>query len=1198
MKQSKHFRVAYPLHLRSIFCSKCSPDQLLLSRTTRSVFKMRSLIFLACVLMLVRLVASENEGKSISHQWKPSPQSFYDALFYLLEFVRSVACFFGNLVRALYFLLHAIVIASCELISSIFSYVKHAIKLLEFLLVSAWNTSPQLLELLYSIMGSIFLGIEYLGKSIITFSTSVCNQLIPISKLLFDGIQTLLSAFGQNTLTLLNAIFWAISETFSTLITCSTSVITQLIPISKSLLYNIQVLLHVFGQNILTMLNAVFWAISETFSTLIKWSSSVCNQMIPFSKWLLCGIQAFLCAIGQNTLTMLNAILWTISETFSTLITCSTSICNQLIPFSKWLLCGIQALLSAIGQNTLNMLNAILWAISETFSTFIACSTSVYNQLIPFSKWLLCGIQALLCAIGQNTLNMLNAILWAISETFSTLITCSTSVYNQLLPISKSMLYNIQVLLHVFGQNILTMLNAVFWAISETFSTLIKWSSSVYNQLIPFSKWLLYSIQALLCAIGQNTLTALNAIFWAISETFSTLITCSTSICNQLIPFSKWLLCGIQALLSAIGQNTLNMLNAILWAISETFSTFIACSTSVYNQLIPFSKWLLCGIQALLCAIGQNTLNMLNAILWAISETFSTLITCSTSVYNQLLPISKSMLYNIQVLLHVFGQNILTMLNAVFWAISETFSTLIKWSSSVYNQLIPFSKWLLYSIQALLCAIGQNTLTALNAIFWTISETFSTLITCSTSICNQLIPFSKWLLYSIQALLSAIGQNTLNMLNAILWAISETFSTLITCSTSVYNQLIPFSKWLLCGIQALLCAIGQNTLTMLNAIFWAISEMFGRLITCSTSVYNQLIPFSKWLLYSIQALLCAIGQNTLTALNAIFWAINETSGTLITCSTSVYNQLIPFSKWLLYGIQALLCAIGQNTLTMLNAIFWAISEICATLITCSTSIYNQLIPFSKWLLHGIQALLCAIGQSTLTVLNTIFRAIGETFSTLIMCSSSVCNQLTLFSKWLLYSMQALLFVFGENMLNVLNTIFWATSVITELGRRYIKCIETLPNVASLALHYSLNIGRWTVMVLALVGSFLIHCCVGVNVFSMTFKLLKTLLQGVLAFFASFQITSFPRQEKTTDEHKEPGHLPKDDRYLALMEQLEREREHNLCIICLTEMKNIVLMPCRHMCMCKNCCTQLMKVYGKTSCPLCCQSIASTLEIYT
>ena len=675
---------------------------------------MRSLIFLACVLTLVRLVASENEGKSISHQWKPSPQSFYDALFYLLEFVRTVACLFGNLVSALYFLLHAIVIASCELISSIFSYVKHAIKLLEFIVVSAWSTGPQLLELLYSIMGSIFLGIEYVGKSINTFSTSVCNHLIPISKFLFYSIQTLLSAFGQNTLTLLNAIFWAISETFSTLIACSTAVCNQLIPISKSLLYNIQALLRVFGQNILTMLNAVFWAISETFSTLITWTSSVCNQ------------------------------------------------------------------------------------------------------LIPFSKWLLCGIQALLCAIGQNTWNMLNAIFWAISETFSTLITCSTSVINQLIPISKSLWYNIQVLLRVFGQNILTMLNAVFWAISETFSTLITWTSSVCN------------------------------------------------------------------------------------------------------QLIPFSKWLLCGIQALLCAIGQNTWNMLNAIFWAISETFSTLITCSTSVINQLIPISKSLWYNIQVLLRVFGQNILTMLNAVFWAISETFSTLI------------------------------------------------------------------------------------------------------------------------------------------------------------------------------------------------------------------------------------------------------------------------------------------------------------------MCSSSVCNQLTFFSKWLLCGIQAFLFAFGEKILNVLNAIFWATRVIfstliTELGRHYIKCIETLPNVASLALHYSLNVGRWTVVVLALVGFFLINCWVGVNVFSMTFELLKSSLHGVLAFFASFQVTSFPRQEKTTDEHEKPGHEPKDGRYLDLMEQLEREREQlerereqlerdreqlerdrdeNLCVVCQTERKNIVLMPCRHMCMCKNCCEQLMEVYGKTSCPLCCQSIASTLEIYT
>ena len=1104
--------------------------------------------------MLVCLVSSEYEGKCISQQCEPSSQTyFYNAFLYLLEFVRSVAWVFENLVRALYFLLNSIVIASCELISSVFSYVKHAIKLLEFLVVSAWNSRPLLLELLYPIIGSLFRGFESLGKSIIPFSTSVCSHLVLFLRWLLCSTQAWLCVIGQNTLIMLNAILWAMKETFSSLITCSSLVCSQLIPISKCLLYGIQVLLCSMGKNTMNMLNAIFWAISETFSTLITWSTSVCKQLIPISKWLLCSIQELLCAMGQNTLDMLNAIFWAISETFSTFITWSTSVCKQLIPISKWLLYSIQALLCAIGQSTLTMLNAIFWSISETSGMLITFSTSVYDRLIPLSQWLLCSIQALLFTIGQNTLNMLNAIFWAISETFSTLITCSTSVC---------------------------------------------------NQLIPFSKWLLYGIQELLSAIGQNTLTILDAIFWAISETFSTLIMCSTSVCNQLIPISKWLLYGIQALLCAIGRNTLTMLNAIFWAISETFSIFITCSTSVCNQLIPFSKWVLYSIQELLCAIGQNTLTMLNAIFRVISETFGTLITWSTSVCNQLIPISKWLLYSIQALLCAIGKNTLTLLNAIFWAISETFSTLITCSTSVSNQLIPFSKWLLYGIQELLSAIGQNTLTILDAIFWAISETFSTLIMCSTSVCNQLIPISKWLLYGIQALLCAIGQNTLTMLNAIFWAISETFSIFITCSTSVCNQLIPFSKWVLYSIQELLCAIGQNTLTMLNAIFRVISETFGTLITWSTSVYNQLIPISKWLLYSIQALLCAIGKNTLTLLNAIFWAISETFSTLIICSTSVSDQLIPFSKWLLCGIQALLCAIGLNTLNMLNAIPWAISETFSTLLTCSTTVYNWLIPISKWLMCSIQALLSAIGQNTLTMLNAIFWAISETLSTLITCSSSVCNQVIFFSKWLLYGIQALLCAIGQNTLNMLNATFWAirvifSTLITELSTFYVKCIETLPNVTSLAMHYSPNIGRWTVLVLALVGFLPIFCWVvfRVNVFSVTFKLLKTLLQGVLAFFAFLQVPSFPRLEQTGDEHEQLGHVPEDDRYLDLKEQLERERDQNLCVVCQTERKNIVLIPCRHMCMCKNCCVQLLERYERKSCPLCCQIITSTMEIY-
>lgn len=258
--------------------------------------------------------------------------------------------------------------------------------------------------------------------------------------------------------------------------------------------------------------------------------------------------------------------------------------------------------------------------------------------------------------------------------------------------------------------------------------------------------------------------------------------------------------------------------------------------------------------------------------------------------------------------------------------------------------------------------------------------------------------------------------------------------------------------------------------------------------------------------------------------------------------------------------------------SFLASIFLGIESVGKSIITCSTSTWNKLIAFSKWFLFSIRALLYAIGQNTLNVFNTISWAISFTFSTsirgLYLTSNSIC--------WLV------------------------STSLTELGRYFIKCIETLINAASLAVHYS-PVGRWTVMVLALVGFLPIYswAVLRVNVFSVTFELLETSLQDVLAFVTSFQVPSFPTQVQVADGHEQLRHVPKDERNSNLMEQLERERDQNLCVVCQTEKKNIVVMPCRHMCMCKNCCAQLFRTqrYQRKTCPLCRNIITSTMEIY-
>lgn len=50
-------------------------------------------------------------------------------------------------------------------------------------------------------------------------------------------------------------------------------------------------------------------------------------------------------------------------------------------------------------------------------------------------------------------------------------------------------------------------------------------------------------------------------------------------------------------------------------------------------------------------------------------------------------------------------------------------------------------------------------------------------------------------------------------------------------------------------------------------------------------------------------------------------------------------------------------------------------------------------------------------------------------------------------------------------------------------------------------------------------------------------------------------------------------------------QTQEINEDNLCIICQDEKKNIVLLPCAHLCLCGNCVEQILKS-NKRQCPLC------------
>ena len=80
-------------------------------------------------------------------------------------------------------------------------------------------------------------------------------------------------------------------------------------------------------------------------------------------------------------------------------------------------------------------------------------------------------------------------------------------------------------------------------------------------------------------------------------------------------------------------------------------------------------------------------------------------------------------------------------------------------------------------------------------------------------------------------------------------------------------------------------------------------------------------------------------------------------------------------------------------------------------------------------------------------------------------------------------------------------------------------------------------------------------------------------------------------EATTSSTLKKGQLSKSH----LLRQLEQEREDKLCVVCQDQNKCVILLPCRHYCLCQICMQRLSET--DPVCPICRQFVLDHLRIY-
>ena len=445
--------------------------------------------------------------------------------------------------------------------------------------------------------------------------------------------------------------------------------------------------------------------------------------------------------------------------------------------------------------------------------------------------------------------------------------------------------------------------------------------------------------------------------------------------------------------------------------------------------------------------------------------------------------------------------------------------------------------------------------------------------------------FVRWIAWFFKNLLSA----TYFLVNTVV----ITFCEIISRIFSIFRHAIKLVEYLGYCVRAIL----QVNYNFVSSVFVWLAKLAGfvtdavryiaeGIISAISSTFRLILRLIRNIISSIPAGFnhafygASSAKNTTGILlhqSYVGWKyiLKTPSSALMTLVTSIraVMECILVSLWNTGVLLVeLLCTVTQS-------IFRGIEFVGKTVHTCTVSSWHRMINFLNMLLHGLRSLVVGIGQ--------FFLFVGRTFLWLItFIFRSLAQGISTF-----FSMSGWLFA------QAFNCVYRA---LNEIGRWLLSCLIVLQNLI-IATAHCLPGGRWTL--LSLVSStFLIAYAwsvLRVNVFTVAFGLLERYIQDVLVYLATCQTLSMPRFKKLFTTHEKSHEIPLDEKDRDLREELERERDKNLCVVCQTENKSIVVMPCRHMCMCKNCCTELFRIhrYQRRTCPLCRHTITSTMEIY-
>lgn len=365
------------------------------------------------------------------------------------------------------------------------------------------------------------------------------------------------------------------------------------------------------------------------------------------------------------------------------------------------------------------------------------------------------------------------------------------------------------------------------------------------------------------------------------------------------------------------------------------------------------------------------------------------------------------------------------------------------------------------------------------------------------------------------------------------------------------------------------CCVFLKDITI--SIFTSIKSLFKMILHF---LHNVMFGFPKLFGYAESGVqtsanvVGAIAVKTNTSFRGVlssFGAVLELFGRSI---VTTFLLIIDFVTYVLLSCARFFQFIGRSIINLMASAYRGTIVLCKRTGAAVKSSTYYIIDYVAYVLESIKKFFQLVFSTVAMGLLSMFQTVG------------------------LVVIQASLTIFG-GIKSIFFTISHAFSkTYTRAGKMAFAVFQTIKESDLYSMPYMYGSA---LLVLALCLLCLIQ---KINLLNAAFVYMETIIQGMI-----MKILMLTQKEPiTTQEHwSHDGTAGTSHGDVEnLQKQLQRERDKNLCVVCQDEFKKVLLLPCRHMCICLGCANYITSSFQRNRrvCPLCRSHITSTVEVYS